>query len=585
MFASSEKNINRKSFMIQKIKSIIPKSYKKKTIKILFFLLLSMLLEALGLGLLLPIVTIILDSQVVNNYPSIIGFLSEYGIISHQQIISFVMIIFGSLYIIKAFFLIYVSWVLADYSQGLSNHLSSKLFAGYVRQPYIESVNTNSANLQRNVTNEVIQFTAFITNLLFLVSEAAICISIVVTLLYIEPSGAIIVMAVLIFLSLIYYFLTKGYIYKLGINRLDFDQKRIFTLIQSLGSFKEIKMFNKESFFISLFKKRNSAYYDIMKKNQVIQQVPRHYFELSAVLGLVFFIVLSISKGEDLNNLIAVLSVFLLAAFRLIPSCNRILTNIQAVKYASISIEFLFNELNKINIHSQIENKVNTLFDFKKPIVIRDVSYSYQKTEEKAIDKINLKIPANSFIGIIGESGSGKSTFIDNLIGFIHPDSGTITIDNVDIHKCTSQWMYNIGYVPQTIHLSDSSLRNNIAFGVDDDDINDDYILEAIGNAELTKFVNSLPNGIHTSIGEHGSKLSGGQRQRIGIARALYNNPKLIIFDEGTSALDSETEKSIIKSILKFKNTKTIIMIAHRHSTLSECDMIIEFNKSKMNLK
>ena len=240
--------------MIQKIKSIIPNSYNKKTIKILFFLVISMLFEALGLGLLLPIVTIILDPEVLNNYPSFTRFLFEYGIISHKQIISFVMIVFGFLYFIKSFFLVYVSWVIADYSQGLSNYLSSKLFAGYIRQNYIVSINTNSANLQRNVTNEVLQFTAFVTNLLFLVSEVAICISILVTLLYVDPFGAITVMGVLILLSLVYYFSSKGYIYKLGIKRFQFDQKRIFTLIQSLGSFKEIKLFNKESFFISVFK-------------------------------------------------------------------------------------------------------------------------------------------------------------------------------------------------------------------------------------------------------------------------------------------------------------------------------------------
>ena len=250
-----------------------------------------------------------------------------------------------------------------------------------------------------------------------------------------------------------------------------------------------------------------------------------------------------------------------------------------------VSIDFLFNELNKINNNSKIENNLNTVFNFKKPILIENVSYSYPNTHTNAIDKINLKIPANSFIGIIGESGSGKSTFIDNLIGFLHPSSGKITIDNVDIHKSTSQWMSDIGYVPQTIYLSDSSLRNNIAFGLDDDDIDDDKIWEVLENAELSNFVKSLSNGIYTNIGEQGSKLSGGQRQRIGIARALYKNPKLIIFDEGTSALDVETEKSIVKSILKFKNNKTIIMIAHRHSTLSECDMLIEFNESKMNLK
>ena len=571
--------------MLDKIKSIIPNSYKKKSIRILFFILASMLLEAFGLGLLLPVVTIILDPEVINNYPSFTRLLSENGIISHQQIISLVMIIFGVIYFFKSILLVFISWVLADYSQGLSDHLSGKLFAGYVRQPYIESINTNSANLQRNVTNEVVHFTGFITNFLFFISEAALCLSIVGTLLFVDPSGALIVMGVLIALSLFFYFLLKGYIYRLGNERLKFDQKRIFTLIQSLGSFKEIKLFNKENYFIDLFQKRNSAYYGVMKKIMVIQQLPRHYFELSAVFGLVVFVLVSISNGEDLNNLVATLSVFLLAAFRLIPSANRLLTNIQAIKYGSVSIEFLLNELNTISVNNRTETNIIKSFDFNKPIVIEGVSYAYPNTDYNALDEINLKIPANSFVGVIGESGSGKTTFIDNLIGFLHPKSGEITINSSDIHKNTSQWMANIGYVPQNIHLTDSSLRNNIAFGIDDVDIDDDRVWEALESAELSEFVHSLNENIHTNIGEQGGKLSGGQRQRIGIARALYNNPRLIIFDEGTSALDMATEKSIIKSILKFKNNKTIIMIAHRHSTLSECDMIVEFNQSKCYIK
>ena len=310
--------------------------------------------------------------------------------------------------------------------------------------------------------------------------------------------------------------------------------------------------------------------------------IPRNYFELSAVLGLVMFIIFSINTGEDLNKLVAVLSVFLLAAFRLIPSANRMLTNIQAIKYGSVSINFLFAELNKLNSHSKIENNLGTKFNLNKPIIIENLSYAYPNTETNAIDKINLRIDANSFVGIIGESGSGKSTFIDNLIGFLHPSSGKITIDGKDIHKNTSAWMQNIGYVPQTIHLSDTSLRNNIAFGVDDKKIDDDKIFKALEDAELLNFANSLNEGIYTNVGEGGGKLSGGQRQRIGIARALYNDPQLLIFDEGTSSLDSKTEQSIINSILKFKNRKTIIMIAHRHSTLSECDMLLEFNDSKM---
>ncbi len=569
--------------MLKTIKALIPNSYKKKTLILLFHLLLSMALESLGLGLLLPIVTIILDPGIINSYPFFTNFLSEYGICSHEQIISFVMIVFGIIYIVKSILLVYISWVLADYSMNLSENVSSRLFAGYVNQPYIESVNTNSANLQRNVTNEVIQFTGFVTNLLFFISEVAICASIVLTLLYVDLTGALSVLGSLALLSIIYYVSTKNYVFKLGEQRLDFDQKRIFTLIQSLGSFKEIKLFNKESFFIELFSKRNSSFYNLMKKGQVIQQFPRQYFELSAVLGLVFYIILSISNGEDLNNLVAVLSVFLLAAFRLVPSANRMLSNLQAVKYGFASVEFLLIEFDKISGYRKIENNINTSFNFDKSILIENISYSYPNTHTNVIDKINLEIPANSFIGIIGESGSGKSTFIDILIGFLHPSSGKITIDNVDIHKSASQWMSNIGYVPQTIYLSDSSLRNNIAFGLNDEEIDEDKIWEVLEKTELLNFVKSLSNGLDTNVGEQGSKLSGGQRQRIGIARALYRNPKLIIFDEGTSALDVETEKSIIKSILKFKNKKTIIMIAHRHSTLAECDVIIEFKESKIN--
>jgi len=568
--------------MLEKVKFIFPEGYKNKTIIIFLFLLLSMILEALGLGLLLPIVTIILDSQVINNYPVVVSLLSNYGIINHVQIILFVMISFATIYLIKTSLLVYITWVVADYTQGLSAHLSAKIFEGYVRQPYIESVNTNSAHLQRNVTNEVFQFTGFINNLLFLITEVAISISIITTLILVDPSGAFSVLGLLIIISLIFYFSTKKYIYNLGTERLKYDQKRTFTLIQSLNAFKELKLFNKELFFIDLFGSRNSSYYNVLKKIQVIQQFPRHFFELSAVLGLSVFIIFSINNGADLNNLVAVLSVFLLAAFRLIPSCNRILTNIQAVKYGSVSIDFLFKELSKLNQYKIVDE--DALFNLKKPIVVSDLSFSYPASDINAIDQINLEISFGSFVGIIGESGSGKSTFIDNLIGFLHPSSGNITVDGKDIHKSASAWMKNIGYVPQTIHLSDASLRNNIAFGVDDNMIDEDKIYQSLEDAELLNFTNSLSKGIDTNVGEGGGKLSGGQRQRIGIARALYNDPDILVFDEGTSSLDSETEQSIINSILKFKNRKTIIMIAHRHSTLSECDVIIEFKESKISV-
>ena len=542
-----------------------------------------MILEALGLALLLPVVTIILDPEIINSYPLFIEFLSNYGIIEHYQIIILVMGIFALVYFIKTILLLFISWVLADYSQGLSAVISNKLFTGYINQPYIDSVNTNSAHLQRNVTLEVTQFTGFINNLLYLSSEVAISTSIIITLIYVEPLGAITIMCFLTFLSLSLYYMLKNYIYKLGVSRLNIDTKRIFTLIQSLNAFKEIKLFNKELFFSNLFSHRNIKYYTIAKKVQVIQQIPRLFLELVAVLGLSIFIIYSVLNGKNLNSLIAILSVFLLAAFRLIPSFNRMLSNIQAVKYGSVSIDFIYTELKKIDNNS--DNKINQIFNVKLPIIVNNISYKYPDTENVIMNNVNIEIPFGSFVGIIGESGSGKSTFIDNLIGFLKPTSGKITIGDIDVHDYPSSWMKNLGYVPQTIYLSDASLRNNIAFGVDENNIDDNKILKSIKEAELLDFVESLDNGIHTNIGESGGKISGGQRQRIGIARALYNDPKILIFDEGTSSLDGATEKSIIKSILKFKNKKTIIMIAHRQSTLTKCQMILEFNNANLTIK
>lgn len=571
--------------MIDKINFIIPSSYKRKTIIIFLYLVFSMILEALGLGMLFPVVKLILNPDIMNSYPLVADFFLGYGLDEHFKVVIFTMIVFALVYVIKTFFLLYISWVIADYSQGLSAKISNDLFNGYIRQPYINSLNSNSAHLQRNVTNEILQFTAFITNILFLISELSITLSIVITLLFIEPIGAVWVICILTAFSLGLYMLMKNYIFQLGLDRLEYDQKRTFTLIESLNGYKELKLFNKEFFFSNLFNSRNNKYYSAQKKIQLTQQIPRLFIELFGVLGLSFFIVFSVLNGADISNLIAVLSVFLLAAFRLMPSFNRILSNMQSVKYGSVAVNFLFKELVNINLNNEVKNKPETFFDIKEPIIIDKLSFKYPNTQEYVLENISVKIPFGSFVGIIGESGSGKSTFIDNLIGFLNPNSGEIKIGGKDIHKTPSIWMQNIGYVPQIIYLTDSSLRNNIAFGVEENEIDDERILEVLKEAELLDFVKSLSDGISTNVGQRGAKISGGQRQRIGIARALYNDPKLLIFDEGTSALDSNTEQSIIKSILKFKNKKTIIMIAHREKTISECETILEFNNNKMIVK
>jgi ATP-binding cassette, subfamily B, bacterial PglK len=546
-------------------------------------MLLGMIMESFGLGLLLPIVNLIIEPEILNKYVEIKSFFSSLGIDSNLELITSAMIIFSLIYFLKTGLLLYITYKQADFSQDIAQFLSSKLYGSYLKRDYIINLNTNSATLIRNTVTEVNQLTTVIQNGLLLTTEIAISLSILLTLLYIDPVGASSVFVFLFFSGSLLYLTLRGYIYRLGLKKLNADENRTISLVQGYNAFKEVKIFKKENFFIKNFIRQNILFYNFMKKLIVVQQVPRLYLELISVIGLSVFVVSNILRGIDVQNLIAVLSVFALAAFRLIPSVNRILTNLQAVRYAVPSVNLLYNEFfnfNKKNIDDiSVKNKkINKNF----LISINKLSFKYPETDFYALKNISLDIPFGSTAGIIGKSGSGKSTLVDILIGLLNPSSGSVEFNNNNIFNNINSWRGKVGYVPQTIFLIDDSLKRNIAFGVQDDKIDMDRLKRVIEESQLTELINSLPDGINNIVGERGVKLSGGQRQRIGIARALYNDPKILILDEGTSALDSNTEKFIMNSIDYFKGQKTIILIAHRYSTLSNCDIIYEMSNGEI---
>ena len=420
----------------------------------------------------------------------------------------------------------------------------------------------------------------FLLSLITIFIEGGLVIAVLSTLIYIEPLGALSIGIFYGFLSVIFLQFTKRKLKLWGDLRQELDAEVSKIALESLGGIKDLKILGKENFFLNQFSIKNYFKARISSNQATISQIPRFYLELISIVGLVSFIILMVNQGKDVNTLITVLGVFVAATFRMIPSINRIISSAQSLKFSKPSVVTIYNEINSLSSLNN-ENSLLDEFKFKNKIEFKNVSFGFNKNQ-KIIKDINLKINIGQTIGIIGESGSGKSTFVDLLIGLHEPISGSILIDEKSDLQLKQSWRNNIGYVSQSIYLIDNSILNNIALGVSEDMIDKARVNQLIKDVQLENFVGNLELGIETKVGERGVQLSGGQRQRIGLARALYNNPDILILDEATSALDTETEIEVMASINNLKGIKTIVIIAHRKSTLKKCDIIYEIANSKI---
>ena len=554
---------------------------KKQLIILGFLLLIGTFFEMLGLGILLPGLGIILNPNIGNDYPLLQPFTKLTVGLPQLQIVFWGM---GSLiivYIIKAFFLIFTTWRQSRFSASLSAQLSKELFYGYLRQPYSFHLKRNSAQMVRNIQGEVDQFSAVSQAVINLCIELSAIIGIAAMLLIAEPLGAIVIISFLFISGFLFYNLTKNKILEWGKKRLYHDSRISQHLIQGLGSVKYLKLLDREEYFLNNFDKHNSDKANILTKQTTLIQVPRLYLELLAVIGMAGLIIMMVLQNKSLNLLIPTIGIFVAAAFRMIPSVNRIMSSIQSIRYSGAVIDVLYNEFYLIRLTpSEYFGTDEITFDNK--IEIQNLTFCYQESDVKAINDINISILKGKMIGIIGKSGSGKSTLVDIILGFLKPSDGLVKSDGINIKQNMRVWQNYIGYVPQSIFLIDDSIRRNIAFGVPDDEIDEDAINRCIKSAQLEEYVVSLPEGLDTFVGEKGIRLSGGQRQRIGIARALYKDPPLLLLDEATSALDSATEKDVMTAVTALHGIKTILIIAHRLSTVSDCDWIYKFNKGKV---
>jgi len=539
-----------------------------------------MLFEMIGLGILLPAFTVMLNPDIGAEYPFLRPYLAYLGNPSQAQLIVFGMSTLVIIYLIKTFFLIFLSWRQSKFSSELSSALSRDMFSGYLRQPYSFHLQRNSAVLQRNLA-ECSNLAVVSNTIMLLALELSIVIGIAFMLIVVEPVGAIIVTTFLGLSGFLFHKLTKNKLLSWGERRNFHAALSNQHLLQGLGGVKDIILLGRENHFLNAYSEHITSNARIQIKVTTMGLVPRLYLELLAVIGLAALVIFMVIQGKSPALLIPTLGVFVAAAFRIIPSANRIFGSMQNLRYAQPILDVLYDEFMMLR-NAEKNSKAATKFAFQESITLKNLSFSYPGTKSQAVADVSLEIQKGESIGFIGSSGSGKSTLIDVILGLLDPQEGELLIDGQSIKDNMRGWQNQIGYVPQAIYLTDDTLRRNVAFGVPDEQISEPALLKALEDAQLIEFVKSLPEGLETVVGERGVRLSGGQRQRIGIARALYHQPSVLVLDEATSALDTDTELGFMDAVNALHGEKTILIVAHRLSTVSQCDRIYKLQHGKL---
>lgn len=563
----------------QKIWSLFTSAERRQAIGLLVLMFFCMLLETLGVSLIVPAVALLTEGDIAANYPATKPLLMSLGNPTQQQLVVGGMLSLVFIYLVKGVLLAVLAWQQNRFAFNLQVRLSQRLFSIYLRQPYTFHLQRNSAQLIRNVSSEVNMLTTYgVLPALILFSEMLIMLGLCCLLLLVEPLGAVISVSVLGVAAWGFHRYTRRHISRWGDARHLHDGLRMQHLMQGLGGVKDVKLLGREAEFLQKYELHNVQGARVAQRQATLQLLPRLWLEVLAVCGLAILVISMLAQGRALDVVLPTLGMFAAAAFRLMPSVNRILSSIQALRYGLSSIETAYSEI-KLAAPDVPNEEAGPLFT--KTLELNHISYSYESAAKPAVNNICLKINRGESIGFIGTSGAGKSTLVDIILGLIKPSSGSVEVDGKDIQQGLRSWQNQIGYVPQAIFLTDDTLRRNVAFGVADENIDEQAVVDAIKDAQLEQFIGSLPEGLATMVGERGVRLSGGQRQRIGIARALYHKPSVLVLDEATSALDTPTEFEVMRAVRALKD-KTVLIVAHRLSTVEHCDRLYRLESGEV---
>lgn len=565
----------------RKIWHLLTSAQRRSAMLLLALMFIGMILETLGIGLVVPAVTLLSQGESAGASVALQPLVRALGNPSQQTLLVAGMIVLVGIYLVKVLFLAYLAWRQTRFAFDVQVSLSQRLFTVYLRQPYTFHLQRNSAELIRNVITEVGLFTgAGLMPAMLLLTESLVLLGLCTLLIVVEPVGSLLVVSVLGVFAWGFHRLTSGRIARWGETRQLHEGLRLQHLQEGLGGAKDVKLLGRESDFLEQFRLHNVHCAHVARLKTTLEQLPRLWLELLAVGGLAILVISMVAQDQALSAVLPTLGLFAAAAFRLIPSVNRILGALQSLRYGLPGIDVLHAEL-ALPLADEPVGRGPTV-QFRHELELSDVEYAYPGVRDAALKGVSLSVRRGESVGFVGSSGAGKSTLVDILLGLLTPDSGAVRVDGKNVQTSLRNWQDQIGYVPQSIFLTDDSLRRNVAFGLARDQIDEAAVDRAIRAAQLEEFVATLPEGLDTVVGERGVRLSGGQRQRIGIARALYHDPTVLVLDEATSSLDTGTEREVMRAVAALHGRKTILIVAHRLSTVENCDRIYRVDKGRV---
>ncbi len=578
--------------ILKKMNLLLDRKQKRTMMGLIVMMLFGGVLESLGISMLVPIVTVVMDPVAVEESRLLSTVYDMLGMTSSVQFAMFLLLAFVGMTILKNIYLFWQQKAQLKFVYTNQFATSRRMMINFMQRPYEYYLNADTSVIQRNITSDVNNMYGLILSCLQLFSEAIVFICLVVALFIYSDAVMIMFVAVLmVTLLFIIKKVLKPIMIRAGQDNQDYYSGLYKWIEQSVMGIKEIKIANKENYFINAYAKCGEGYVNSVQKYNLFNATPRLLIETVCITGMVGYFVITLGQGTQIKELVPQLTALAAAAMRLLPSVNRINNYQTSISYFEPFFMGVSDNLQE-EIHDgrvsydasvyQQKNEVEKL-DVTGEIRLQNITYKYPNTSVLIFDHADMTIPIGSSVGIVGTTGAGKSTIVDILLGLLQIEEGSILADGQDVREHYASWLKNIGYIPQTVFMIDDSIRKNVAFGYPEEEIDDEKVWRALEEAQLDTFVRGLPEGLDTSIGERGIRISGGQRQRISIARALFEDPEVLVLDEATSALDNETEAAIMDSINRLHGRKTLIIIAHRLQTIEKCDMVYRVEDGKVS--
>ena len=573
--------------LLSKLGYIFDKRDKWKLVLLTAAIVVGSLLELLAVMVFVPFIDVLQNQNVIQDRWYLKAVFDLFHFQSNKSFIAMISVGIIGIYVIKNIYLILEKDYIFRFSYNTQMKLSTRLLAAYMKEPYTFHLNHNIAILQRSLHEDTSRFMQVILYALELGAEFMVSGVLVIYLLVVSKSITIIVLGFLAFFVGGFLMISRKYSRRLGFENQGYEGKIFQWMNQALGGIKEIKILERESYFTDEFRKYWEKYARGLRIARTISILPKYTVEAVSMTGLLVAVIVKLLFGEaDSVYFISQLAAFAVAAMRLMPSVGRINEHASNMLYALPSVELVYHDLVRIEgLTANEEGERKADWRLQKEIQVQGVSYHYPDTEEWVLDDVSFAIKRGTTVAFIGSTGSGKTTMVDIILGLLTPVKGRVMADGINVHEQPKTFHAQVGYIPQTIYLSDDTIRNNIAFGIREGLIDEEAVRAAVEKAQLREFIDSLPHGLDTIVGDRGVRLSGGQRQRIGIARALYHDPEILVLDEATSALDNETEAAVMEAIEHLQGMKTMIIIAHRLTTIRNVDVIFEVGEGTVTQK